>query len=115
MKLLNFLIIGAACTGLLPAQEVQTIKAVKDRAERGTLSDQRQIVRGDSGKWNDAASLLHAPSLQQRPKGMTLDDLADELGEKKPAAKAGDDQWLLFRTRQLDDNDRVSGWIQVTD
>jgi len=110
MKLFRILLIGAACACLLPAQEVQTIKTVKDRAERGTLSDQRQIVRGDSGKWNDAASLQHAPSIQQKPQGMSLDDWADELTEKKPSAKADDDQWLLFRTRQLDDNDRV--WVE---
>jgi hypothetical protein len=94
----------------LPAQELQMIKTVKDRAERGTLSDQRQIVRGDSGKWNDAATLLHAPPIQQKPQGMSLDDWTDELTEKKPSAKADDDHWLLFRTRQLDDNDRV--WIE---
>lgn len=110
MKLPRILLIGAACAGLLPAQEVQTIKAVKDRAERGTLSDERQIVRGDSGKWNDAATLLHATSIQQKPKGMTLDDWADELTEKKASTNAGDDHWLLFRTRQLDDNDRV--WVE---
>ena len=41
---------------------------------------------------------------------MKLDDWADELTEKKPQTKAIDDNWLLFRTRQLDDNDRV--WIE---
>jgi hypothetical protein len=110
MKLLRILLIGVTCAGLLAAQEAALIKALKDRAERGTLSDQRQIVRGDSGKWNDAASLQHAPSIQQKPKGVTLDDWADHLAEKKPPAKADDDQWLLLRTRQLDDNDRV--WVE---
>jgi hypothetical protein len=92
---------------LLPAQEPQTLKAVRERVERGTLSDQRQIVRGDSGKWNDAATLQHAPPI---PKGMKLDDWADEVAEKAPQATSGEDHWLLFRTRQLDDNDRV--WIE---
>lgn len=110
MKLPLILFIGAAYAGHSPAQEVQTIKTVKDRAERGTLSDQRQLVRGDSGKWNDAATLQHAPSIQQKPQGMSLDDWADELTEKKSTSKADDDHWLLFRTRQLDDNDRV--WIE---
>jgi type II secretory pathway pseudopilin PulG len=110
MKLFCILLISAACASLLPAQEHQTMKAVKNRAERGTLSDQRQLVRGDSGKWNDAATLQYAPPIQQKPQGMSFDDWADELTEKKPSAKAGDDHWLLLRTRQLDDNDRV--WIE---
>ena len=45
-------------TGLLHSQEVT--KSVKNRSERGTMSDQRQLVRGDTGKWNDTAMLLHA-------------------------------------------------------
>ncbi|MFO1483271.1 MAG: hypothetical protein U1F71_07860 [Verrucomicrobiaceae bacterium] len=95
---------------VLHAEDAQTLKEVKDRAERGTLSDQRQLVRGDTGKWNDAAMLLHAPSPGKRPQGMSLDDWIDELSEKKPAMTAADENWLLFRTRQLDDNDRV--WIE---
>ena len=91
-------------TGLLHAQEV--LKSVKDRSQRGTLSDQRQLVRGDTGKWNDAALLLHSP----KPAGNSLDDWMDELTDKKPAVTAADESWLLFRTRQLDDNDRV--WIE---
>lgn len=91
-------------TSLLHAQEV--LKAVKDRTQRGTLSDQRQLVRGDTGKWNDAAMLLHTT----KPQGMPLDDWFDESSEKKPVVTAADENWLLFRTRQLDDNDRV--WIE---
>ncbi len=93
-------------TGLLHSQEAQVLKAVKDRSQRGTLSDQRQLVRGDTGKWNDAATLLHT----KKPTGMSLDDWFDESSDKKPATTAADDNWLLFRTRQLDDNDRV--WIE---
>lgn len=91
-------------TSLLHSQEV--LKAVKDRTQRGTLSDQRQLVRGDTGKWNDAAMLLHTA----KPRGMPLDDWMDEAAEKKTAVTAADENWLLFRTRQLDDNDRV--WIE---
>lgn len=91
-------------TTLLHAQEV--LKAVNDRSQRGTLSDQRQLVRGDTGIWNDAAVLLHTT----KPQGMPLDDWMDESSEKKPAVTAADENWLLFRTRQLDDNDRV--WIE---
>ncbi len=107
MKLACLFLMTAA---LLHTQESTVIKAVKDRAERGTLSDQRQLVRGDTGKWNDAATLQHAPPLAQKPQGMSLDDWADELSEKKLATAAADDNWLIFRTRQLDDNDRV--WIE---
>jgi hypothetical protein len=107
MKLACFFLMTAA---MLHAQESTVIKAVKDRSERGTLSDQRQLVRGDTGKWNDSAMLMHAPPLAQKPQGMSLDDWADELNEKKPATTAADDNWLIFRTRQLDDNDRV--WIE---
>ena len=91
-------------TVLLRSQEI--LKSVKDRSQRGTLSDQRQLVRGDTGKWNDAALLLHSP----KPAGKSLDDWMDELAEKKPAVTAAEENWLLFRTRQLDDNDRV--WIE---
>lgn len=91
-------------TGLLHSQEV--VKAVQDRTQRGTLSDKRQLVRGDTGKWNDAAMLLHT----KKPTGMSLDDWADELSEKMTTVTAADDNWLLFRTRQFDDNDRV--WIE---
>lgn len=107
MKLACFFLMTAA---MLHAQESTVIKAVKDRAERGTLSDQRQLVRGDTGKWNDSATLQHAPPLAQKPQGISLDDWADELSEKMPATTAADDNWLIFRTRQLDDNDRV--WIE---
>jgi hypothetical protein len=107
MKLACLFLMTAA---MLHAQESTVLKAVNDRAERGTLSDQRQLVRGDSGKWNDSATLQHAPPLAQKQQGMSLDDWADEFTEKKPATTAADENWLLFRTRQLDDNDRV--WIE---
>ena len=83
-------------TGLLHSQEAQVLKAVKDRSQRGTLSDQRQLVRGDTGKWNDAATLQHAPPLAQKPQGMSLDDWVDDLSEKKPATTTADDNWLIF-------------------
>jgi len=91
-------------TSLLHAQEV--LKSVQERSQRGTLSDQRQLVRGDTGKWNDAAMLLHT----KKPQGMPLDEWMDESSEKKAAVTTADENWLLFRTRQLDDNDRV--WIE---
>ncbi len=105
-----FIIAAASAAMILHAQEPQTIKALKERSERGTLSDQRQMVRGDTGKWSDQPTLQHAPPIQQKPQGMSLDDWADQLAEKKAATTAADDHWLIFRTRQLDDNDRV--WIE---
>lgn len=101
MKLACFTLIF---TGLLHSQEV--LKSVQDRVQRGSLSDQRQLVRGDTGKWNDSPVLLHT----KRPAGMPLDEWLDEASRKKTAVTAADENWLLFRTRQLDDNDRV--WIE---
>lgn len=98
---------------LLLAQEskpVTTLKALKERAGRGTLSDRREMVRGDTGKWNDAATLLHAPPIEKKPQGVSLDDWAEQLAEQQPPTTTTDDNWLIFRTRQLDDNDRV--WIE---
>lgn len=106
MKPQHTLLIWAAISTMLHAQESTVLKAVTERSQRGTLSDQRQLVRGDTGKWNDAAMLLHTT----KPQGMSLDEWIDELAEKKPAVTAADENWLLFRTRQLDDNDRV--WIE---
>lgn len=115
MKLHRTLIVAAmSCAAvLLPAEDSKpatTIKALKDRTGRGTLSDRREIVRGDSGKWNDAPMLRHAPAVERRPQGVSLDDWADEVAEKKPGATTEEDNWLIFRTRQLDDNDRV--WVE---
>jgi hypothetical protein len=85
-------------------------KESKDRAKRAALHDSSQLVRGDSGKWNDDASLLHAPPLAQKPAKMSLDAWADQILKKKLAPTAKDDNWLIFRSEQLDDNDRV--WIE---
>jgi hypothetical protein len=86
------------------------VRQVKERSERGSLHDAFQYVRGDSGRWSDDPLLLTAP-ITQRPERAALDDWFDDLleGETSPAM-AGDEQWLLFRTRQLDDNDRV--WVE---
>ena len=83
-------------------------KNVTDRAKRDTVSDRREMVRGDSGKWNDAPKLQHAPPIQRKPPKLSLDDWADQLVKFQPTS--GDDNWLIFRSRQLDDNDRV--WVE---
>ena len=86
-------------------------RALKDRAERGKLHEAFQHVRGDSGKWRDEPILQHAPPIDQKPPKLPLDDWADQLLEKEDlAVTASDDNWLIFRTRQLDDNDRL--WIE---
>jgi hypothetical protein len=86
------------------------LRELKDRSARGTLSDQRQIVRGDSGKWSDVHTLLHVPSLSRKPQSMPLDEWMDEQAGKPAGTTIADENWLVFRTRQLDDNDRV--WIE---
>lgn len=92
------------------SQEESSTKGLKDRSQRGTLHDAFQKVRGDSGKWNDDPQLQHAPSIKSMPAKMSLDDWADALQQSKLRSQtSNDDNWLLFKTRQLDDNDRV--WI----
>ncbi len=98
----------------LPAQESkpgEAIRAIKERAARGTLNDARQLVRGDSGKWNDKATLQHVPPIQKKPQGLSLDDWAEQLADQKSSPTAQDDNWIIFRSRQLDDNDRV--WVET--
>jgi hypothetical protein len=86
-------------------------RTIKDRSERGKLQDAFQNVRGDSGKWRDEPLLQRAPPLAQKPAKMNLDDWADQVLEKKDfRLAAADENWLIFRTRQLDDNDRL--WIE---
>ena len=86
-------------------------RTIKDRSERGKLQDAFQNVRGDSGKWRDEPILQQLPPIGQKPAKTTLDDWADQMLDKKDfRATAEDDNWLIFRTRQLDDNDRL--WIE---
>lgn len=92
-------------------QDDSWTKTLKDGSERGTLHDAFQKVRGDSGKWNDEPQLLHAPPIDRKPSELSLDDWADVLQRARNRTLTGsDDNWLLFKTRQLDDNDRV--WIE---
>src|SRR5215510_6607825 len=85
-------------------------KESKDRAKRAALHDAAQLVRGDSGKWNDDARLQHAPPIGQKPAKTSLDAWADQLLKKKIELTDMDDNWLIFRSEQLDDNDRV--WVE---
>jgi hypothetical protein len=93
-----------------PLRAEDWTKESKDRAKRGALHDSVQLVRGDSGKWNDDARLQHAPPIERRPAKTALDAWADQLLKKEVELTDKDDNWLILRTEQLDDNDRV--WVQ---
>lgn len=62
---------------------VATVKALKDRSQRGHLSDQRQSVRGDTGKWSDEPVLVVAPPIERKPEGLSLDNWMDHLADRK--------------------------------
>src|SRR5689334_13425327 len=110
MRRLSVSVIVAAVLGsvLLAAQD--WTKESKDRAKRAALHAAAQLVRGDSGKWNDDARVQHAPPIAQKPAKTSLDSWADQLLKKKIELTDKDDNWLIFRSEQLDDNDRV--WIE---
>ncbi len=108
--LMIFMCLMAHGLGAEETGTVTVLRELKERSARGSLSDQRQIVRGDSGKWSDANALLPVPPLSRKPQGMALDEWMDEQAGKPAGTTATDDNWLLFRTRQLDDNDRV--WVE---
>src|SRR6185295_12567496 len=74
------------------------------------LHDISERVRGDSGKWNDDAKLQHAPPIALKPAKTSLDAWADQLQKQKIELTDKDDNWLILRTDQLDDNDRV--WVE---
>lgn len=93
----------------LPLRAEDWTRELKDRAKRAELHAGTQLVRGDSGKWNDDAQLQHAPPIARKPAQLSLDSWADQLLKKKVELTDNDDNWLIFRTAQLDDNDRV--WV----
>lgn len=95
---------------LLVAEDVRVLKQVGDGVARGSLSDERQIVRGDTGKWSDAAELRVASPRARQPAGLALDAWLEALAGREVELTAGDEVWLLYRSRQLDDNDRL--WVE---
>jgi hypothetical protein len=84
-------------------------RSLADRNQRGTLQDALQYVRGDSGKWQDESQLVIAPPIGQKPAKLPLDDWADQLLKGPVQLTSNGDTWLLIRTRQMDDHDRV--WV----
>jgi hypothetical protein len=114
----------ALCCAELPAQtpgeggtskvpmprmgESWTLKR-SDTTGRNALQDAFQFVRGDQGKWSDEPTLVVA-STAGKPAGASLDDWFDAALQRHGAPfAAADEVWLLLRTRQYDDNDRI--WI----
>lgn len=86
-------------------------RTLKEDSARDTLLDALEKVRGDSGKWNDDPKLQHAPPLSRKPAKMSLDDWYDRLERtRRRPPTPHDDNWLLFKSRQLDDNDRQ--WVE---
>lgn len=85
-------------------------KESKDRTQRAALHNSVQQVRGDSGKWNDDARLQHAPPIERKPAKLSLDAWADQRLKAQVELTDKDDNWLILRTEQLDDNDRV--WVE---
>ena len=86
-------------------------KTLKDRTKRGTLRDVQQFVRGDTGKWNDRAGWNASRRFnvnQARYAARRLGRSA--LRKRSVQFKPQDDNWLLFHSRQLNDNDRI--WIE---
>jgi hypothetical protein len=94
----------------MPLRAEDWTREAKDRANRAELHGSAQLVRGDSGKWNDKAQLQYAPPIGQKPAKTSLDDWADQLLKQKVELSEKDDNWLIFRTEQIDDNDRV--WVE---
>ena len=93
-----------------PPSGTEWTRTISQRTERGTLGDQQQMVRGDSGKWNDSPRLQHLPAPRQKTPRQSLDDWADQAASEKFQPTPADENWLVFRTKQLDDNDRV--WVE---
>jgi hypothetical protein len=94
----------------LPLCAQDWTKEAKDRSKRAALHDSVQQVRGDSGKWNDDPRVQHAPPIAQKPAKMSLDAWAEQLRKRKVELTDKDDNWLIFVSEQLDDNDRV--WVE---
>ena len=110
MRTISGLIVVSCALSALPLCAQDWTKESKDRAKRAALHNSVQQVRGDSGKWRDDPRLQLAPPIEQRPARMSLDAWADHLLTKKVELTDKDDNWLILRAEQLDDNDRV--WVE---
>jgi hypothetical protein len=111
IHLVTALLCNAILATILIADESDNwSKAVKSKDQRGSLEVRAENVRGDTGKWRDDALIQAAPALAEIPEKLSIDDWADQLLEAKATLTASGDIWLVFRTRQFDDNDRA--WVE---
>jgi hypothetical protein len=110
MKWTFGLSVGLLVAVAFPLHAEDWTKESKDRTKRAALHDSAQLVRGDSGKWNDDARVLHAPSMARKPAKSSLDAWADHLLKTPAELTDKDEHALILRTEQLDDNDRL--WIE---
>src|SRR5262245_8927410 len=94
----------------LPLCAQDWTKEAKDPTKRAALHDSAQRVRGDSGKWNDDAGIFHVPPAPAKSTKVSLDAWVDQQAKKKPQMTDKDEHWLVLRSEQLDDNDRI--WIE---
>jgi hypothetical protein len=92
------------------ADEAAWTKALADRTQRGKLHDAAQLVRGDSGRWNDAERWVHCPAPPKMAARFSLDDWAEPWAAKKFSPATDAENWLVLSTRQLNDHDRV--WVE---
>lgn len=94
------------------ADEPTPLKTLTDQPNRSKLHDAALLVRGDSGRWQDIERWCHSTTPPAKPAGgrFALDDWLDAATVKQFTPTGDDDNWLLFSTRQLNDNDRV--WVE---
>lgn len=104
----SLLLLAPLLAFLTPVSAGESTKVTKPE-ERGTIEHRTEKVRGDSGKWRDEARLQVSPAPDLSASNGSLDDWADTLDLEKIVLTSGKDTWLIYRTEQLDDNDRV--WV----
>ena len=87
--------------------ETKVLRQLKGTDDRGTLRDAGQKVRG--GKSTKRDELQHSHPLKPRHK-KALDATFENLKESDFQLTTNDDNWLLFRSKQVNDNDIE--WIE---
>lgn len=109
---MRFSVCIVAATAAFPilAQEAAWTKALKKGDQRDALHGSSHQVRGDSGKWSDAPRLVCDLSLQKVPNPRELDAWVESLSKKSEPSSTTGNTWLIFRSDQLDDNDRL--WVE---
>lgn len=111
MKPILLLVLCMLSPWALAEEGTAWVRQLKDRAERGKLEDRAVSVRGDTGRWRDLAQLQLAPAPPKDAGPLFLDDWADQ--HRKFGPTSAEETWLIFRTRQFDDYDRI--WLERID